>query len=684
MARTNMIGIPSAKGSSRVLAAWLAMLLLALASIGTPAFAADDPPGRVGRVTEGRGQSWFYDTEAGEWVSLERNRPLTTGDRIAVDAAGRLELRIGSTAVRLAGGSELEISRLDDDRIDLFLHSGSAAVRVRSAEVAREVEMATVQGRFSPRGAAHFRVDHRDDSSVATAWSGELQFEGDDSTLTIPTGRSAELWREGAKNATHYAWGEPLRDDFADWAARANREDDRLAAPGYVSPEMTGWEDLDRNGSWDTHPEYGPIWTPTTVVAGWAPYRYGHWVVVQPWGWTWVDYAPWGFAPFHYGRWFFFGGHWCWSPGYRVARPFYSPAMVAWVGGGGQRGPWPYVGWVPLAPREPYYPHYTTGGSYWRAVNSAQMNLFPQNTPRRPPTSPMLFSNQGVAGAVSVVPGNALVPRRPVAPVVAQVDPAVRSSFANQPSTRVHVPPPGVARPIAVPGAAANTAPPRSPGQSPAQRPPGQPPSPAVMAQPGTPLAATVPDWRRERGPRSVPPPPNSGQAIVPSPRATVSPPAGTRPPPQGYGAPPVQPRVGLPARPSTPAQVPQAAPAGPQAPAAPAGAQPPAPAAQPQAPTAPRRAEPGDPVGPRSPGRSSGLPMQPPQARAPQPAQTRAMPAPAAVAATPAPRRAERVAPPQQASRQPDARAPSAPPVAQARVRVPEWQGHPSRAQMQ
>jgi hypothetical protein len=220
------------------------MLLLALASIGTPAFAADDPPGRVGRVTEGQGQSWFYDTEAGEWVSLERNRPLTTGDRIAVDAAGRLELRIGSTAVRLAGGSELEISRLDDDRIDLFLHSGSAAVRVRSAEVAREVEMATVQGRFSPRGAAHFRVDHRDDSSVATAWSGELQFEGDDSTLTIPTGRSAELWREGAKNATHYAWGEPLRDDFADWAARANREDDRLAAPGYVSPEMTGWEDL--------------------------------------------------------------------------------------------------------------------------------------------------------------------------------------------------------------------------------------------------------------------------------------------------------------------------------------------------------------------------------------------------------------------------------------------------------
>ena len=185
---------------------------------------------------------------------------------------------------------------------------------------------------------------------------------------------------------------------------------------------MTGAEDLDRYGTWETNPEYGPVWTPTTVVAGWAPYRYGHWVMVQPWGWTWVDHAPWGFAPFHYGRWVFLGSRWCWTPGYRVARPVYSPALVAWVGGGGPctRGPWPYTGWVPLAPREPYYPHYTNGGSYWRAVNAAQLNMFPQNTPRRPPTSPTLYANQGVAGAVSVIPGNALVPRRPIAPIVAR------------------------------------------------------------------------------------------------------------------------------------------------------------------------------------------------------------------------------------------------------------------------
>jgi len=670
----------------------LAALLLALASIASTAFAADDPPGRVGRVTEGQGQSWVFDNDANEWIKLERNRPLTSADRVAVDDGGRLELRIGSTAVRLSGGSELEIRRLDDDRIDLFLHGGSAALRVRSAEVAREVEVATIDGRFSPRGISHFRVDRRDDSSVGTAWSGELQFESDDSALTIAAGRSAEFWREGAKNATHYAWGEPVTDEFADWTARANREDDRLASPGYVSPEMTGAEDLDRYGTWETNPEYGPVWTPTTVVAGWAPYRYGHWVMVQPWGWTWVDSAPWGFAPFHYGRWVFIGSRWCWTPGYRVARPVYSPALVAWVGGGGPytRGPWPYTGWVPLAPREPYYPHYTNRGSYWRAVNAAHLNMFPQDTPRRPPTSPGLYANQGVAGAVSVVPGNALVPRRPIAPIVAQVDPTIRNTFATQPA-RTHVPPPGLARPIAVPGAAPGTvqgagpgampgAPSRVPGQPPAMpRPPGQP-SPAVMAQPGMPSAGTGPDGRRDRGPRAVPLPPNAGLAPVPPSRATVAPPVGTRPPAQTNVAPPTQPpRVSLPARPNTPAQVPQA-PAALQTPMAPPAAHAPAPAAQPQAPAAPaaprRGGEPGDPGGPRSSGRSSALPT-------PQPPQARAMPTPVAPAPTAAPRHAERVAPPHPA-RQPEVqRGTGAPPAAQARVRVPEWQGHPSRAQM-
>ena len=68
-------------------------------------------------------------------------------------------------------------------------------------------------------------------------------------------------------------------------------------------------------------PTYGHIWRPRQLMVGWAPYRYGHWAYIGPWGWTWVDDAPWGYAPFHYGRWVNYGGYWGWAPGPRYIRP---------------------------------------------------------------------------------------------------------------------------------------------------------------------------------------------------------------------------------------------------------------------------------------------------------------------------------------------------------------------------
>jgi hypothetical protein len=225
----------------------------------------------------------------------------------------------------------------------------------------------------------HYRIDRNSDTSYATAWSGELRFEAPDSVLAIPPGRRAELWQEGPGGTTHYTWSATERDAFSDWVARANKEDnerERAAANRYVSPEMTGWDDLDRNGRWDNHPEYGPVWYPTVVSTGWAPYREGHWAWVRPWGWTWVDDAPWGFAPFHYGRWALIGGSWGWVPGPIVPRPVYAPALVGYVGahsgnvslsiGFGSGAP---VGWFPLGPREWYYPPYRYSPRYVQQIN---------------------------------------------------------------------------------------------------------------------------------------------------------------------------------------------------------------------------------------------------------------------------------------------------------------------------
>ena len=149
---------------------------------------------------------------------------------------------------------------------------------------------------------------------------------------------------------------------------------------------MTGYEELDANGDWIADGSYGTVWVPRAVPVGWAPYRYGRWRWVSPWGWTWVDAAPWGYAPFHYGRWVMVGGRWGWWPGSYVARPVWAPALVGFVGTGGASVSvgfgGPLVGWYPLAPWHPYRPHYRTNTTYVTVINQTIIQRPPPGVPR--------------------------------------------------------------------------------------------------------------------------------------------------------------------------------------------------------------------------------------------------------------------------------------------------------------
>src|SRR5690606_15092699 len=113
------------------------------------------------------------------------------------------------------------------------------------------------------------------------------------------------------------------RTAFESWANERDRRDQSSRSARYVSRHVVGYEDLDDNGEWIVEAEYGYVWRPLYVASGWAPYRYGHWSWISPWGWTWIDDARWGFAPFHYGRWARVRNRWCWVPGPRHLRPVY-------------------------------------------------------------------------------------------------------------------------------------------------------------------------------------------------------------------------------------------------------------------------------------------------------------------------------------------------------------------------
>ena len=441
---------------------WLvraAGLLVALAAFTAgSARAQEDPPGRVGRLAETQGQVWWYDSDDGQWTEAQRNRPLTGGDRVSTAPEARAELRIGSTVLRLGAVTELEVLQLDDERMRFRLHAGSLALRVRSREVAEEIELVTAEAQLRPLRSGHYRLDRLDDTSHAGSWRGTLRSD-EAGGFEIDTGQRVELWREGAGRELRQAWGSLPDDDFAAWVVAADLRDERSAATRYVSPEMTGAEDLDRYGRWDNHPEYGVLWFPYEVQAGWAPYRNGYWAWVRPWGWTWVDEARWGFAPFHYGRWVHWRGRWGWWPGSYVARPVYAPALVGWVGGsnwgvsiniGG-----PAIGWVPLAPREIFVPWYRHTPVYVDRINRR-----PHLPSRKPvpqvPTGPVIYGNQGVPGAVTVVPRDVLVRRQPVPPAI--VAPPLAGSSRQPwvgvvpppaPTTRAdgHAPRPGAPRP---------------------------------------------------------------------------------------------------------------------------------------------------------------------------------------------------------------------------------------------
>ena len=344
--------------------------------------AQTDAPSRAGRLSEITGQVWLFSPEQREWVSAERNRPLTTGDRLSTDRSAHAEVRIGSTVVRLDGDTELEVLRLDDDSLLLQLHRGAAQVQLRDSEWAQQFELVTAEGRFRTDRPGNYRFDRIGSRTQATALSGHLFYEGQQQALTIESGQRAEFLFDGNGRA-QYALIEPQRDAFAAWNNERDRIDRAAAiSQRYVSPEMSGAEELDRYGRWEEDAEYGPLWIPSGVAAGWAPYTTGRWAWVRPWGWTWVDVAPWGFAPFHYGRWVQRGPFWAWSPGRYVARPVYSPALVGWVGGppvyrpgvtidisiggGGRRN------WYPLSPRDRYVPTYRSNPRYEREWNRPQ------------------------------------------------------------------------------------------------------------------------------------------------------------------------------------------------------------------------------------------------------------------------------------------------------------------------
>lgn len=398
-----------------------AALAIALAC-GT---AQADPPGRAGRVSALDGSATLQQGSAAP-APAALNWPVTAGERISTAPGSRLELRIGSTAVQLDGDSGLAVDALDDQRLALRLEHGRMALQVRSNELVRNVTLATPQGRVLPQGPGRWRVEAglaADTTSVA-AFDAPVTFAGSDDAdtrATVAAGRMLRISGLRALSLQNLPLDAPAA--FDRWVADRDARDSLGRSGPYVSPEMTGAEDLDRYGAWAANETYGPVWYPAAVAVDWAPYRVGRWIWVEPWGWTWVDAAPWGFAPFHYGRWSLIEGRWGWVPGAYVAAPVYAPAVVGWIGGRGwsvSAATGPSVGWFPLAPFEPYYPGVNASVAYLRRLNAASVHDVAHMT-ATVDLRTVHYANRELPRAVTVVPVAAMAAGHEVARVAVPV-----------------------------------------------------------------------------------------------------------------------------------------------------------------------------------------------------------------------------------------------------------------------
>ena len=390
-----------------------------------------DPPTRAGRIGFVQGSVSFQPGGQGDWLEAVPNRPLTTGDNLWTDKDSRAEIQIGSTSIRLGPETSLTFLDLGDDSTQLRLSTGTLFFRVRHFGGDDSFEVDAPNLAFNVNQAGEFRLDVNEngDQTVATVWRGEAQITGGGDSYRLDAGQEGTFSGVDQLNYDVARIGPP--DDFGRWAMSRDAREDQLQSRDYVSDEMTGYEDLDDYGRWHEVAGYGNVWSPRDVPGDWAPYRYGHWVFVAPWGWTWVEQEPWGFAPFHYGRWAFADSGWCWIPGPVAVRPVYSPALVAFVGGGGFHvgiGIGGGVGWFPLGPGEVFVPWYRTSPRYVQRVNitNTRVNVVQVTNVYNNVTvnhvTNITYVNQRVNNSVTVVNHDTFVNARPVHNNILRVD----------------------------------------------------------------------------------------------------------------------------------------------------------------------------------------------------------------------------------------------------------------------
>jgi hypothetical protein len=398
-----------------------------------------DPPAVVGRLAGITGTVSYHGPEDTEWQAATLNYPVQTGDSFWTEPQAHAAIEATATRIEMMSATELDLSELDQQTLSASEPQGEICLWVRALPGGSTISIQTPRSAVQIGAPGHYAVVSGDTQNPTTVnvLDGAAQVTGTNLALQVGPHQMASV---SGTDTFQGSVGPGPQDPCLSAMLAEEHPAAAPAATQAVAPPpevqyMTGYDDLDQYGAWQSVPDYGQVWYPQ-VASSWVPYREGRWAYVAPWGWTWVDNEPWGFAPFHYGRWAYIHERWGWvptAPGVPVARPVYAPALVSFFGVGaaaavgaaagfalGAAFSSGSVGWVPLGPREPYYPWYHASPAYVRQINVTHVTNITQvvnNYNNRAfidhPPEFQRFANARVAA--TVVPATVMMASRPVA-----------------------------------------------------------------------------------------------------------------------------------------------------------------------------------------------------------------------------------------------------------------------------
>jgi hypothetical protein len=322
----------------------------------------------IGRIAHVEGQLLRYIEEEKDWVQTVQDAPFGLEDALYAGDNTKAELIMpNGTWMRIGEHTQVQLINLDSDATTVDVASGLARLYNRSTNTV--IKATTPFGYVVAPAGSGCDLYVGDESLEVIAVRGEVDFvheatgrrypirEGGDSliadrqttargngTVDGPwddwNGQRERVWaeRQRARSASAQFLPEPIREN------------------AYVLEDYGRWERVYYDG------DYRDMWRPTRIESGWRPYTSGRWVVYYGDN-CWIpDDEPFGYVTHHYGSWVYVDSFrsWYWMPPV-VHRHRSTPKQFTGFGWYPGRVGWLHhrdsIGWVPLAPHEPYYGH---------------------------------------------------------------------------------------------------------------------------------------------------------------------------------------------------------------------------------------------------------------------------------------------------------------------------------------